>query len=513
MSCPIPEANLPDQVRKAVSPTAPLPQRLIAARALAPLRPADLVLALFCLLYDTDEKVRTSAVTSLNKLPEPILKVAVGANLPGPVFEYLARGLTGRTELLQTIVLNPAVKDETIVMLAGIVDGSVLEIIGNNQQRILRHPEIADAVLMNPSTPGVLSTSLTEFAQRNGLKLAALGHAPEPEPEPEPVPWTTAEPEPEPEWEPSPAPADGAVRPATADDGLAAPAEPDALEDGLRQSSMLMDDEDGDLDGPAIEFDVAGGAAVETLRHDGLAKGSELEEVDGSVFRQRGMLDDDEDEDELLDDLKDEAAQGGLEFDVQGGGAVQAVGEAGIRQHSMLMEDDDPGAEAALEAEEAEEELVLEFPSFMLDEGREFSEDERQSAEQMLKNMNAAEKIKLAALGNREVRGVLLRDSNKMIAVAAASSPKLSEQEMVAIAGSRSVTDDVIRYAANSRDYTKLYQVKANLVQNPKTPPGISLRFLNHLREPDLRKVASSKNVPSVVATTAKKKMKAKKKS
>ena len=51
----------------------------------------------------------------------------------------------------------------------------------------------------------------------------------------------------------------------------------------------------------------------------------------------------------------------------------------------------------------------------------------------------------------------------------------------------------------------KNYHIKLGFVQNPKAPMGIVLRLLGHLTEKDLQKLAKSKNVPSVIATTAKK--------
>ena len=45
--------------------------------------------------------------------------------------------------------------------------------------------------------------------------------------------------------------------------------------------------------------------------------------------------------------------------------------------------------------------------------------------------------------------------------------------------------------------------VKVALVNNPKTPLSTSTKFLQHLIEKDLTKVAKSKNVPTVLAKTA----------
>ena len=53
----------------------------------------------------------------------------------------------------------------------------------------------------------------------------------------------------------------------------------------------------------------------------------------------------------------------------------------------------------------------------------------------------------------------------------------------------------------------KLYQVKLNLVMNPKTPMARSMAFLGHLSQADLKKVARSKGVPSALTKAAKRKL------
>jgi hypothetical protein len=43
-----------------------------------------------------------------------------------------------------------------------------------------------------------------------------------------------------------------------------------------------------------------------------------------------------------------------------------------------------------------------------------------------------------------------------------------------------------------------------NLVQHPKCPMAESMRFMNHLRDKDLRDIARSRNVPSQISAQAK---------
>ncbi len=120
-------------------------------------------------------------------------------------------------------------------------------------------------------------------------------------------------------------------------------------------------------------------------------------------------------------------------------------------------------------------------------------------------NMGVSEKIKLASLGNKEARSLLIKDSNKTVVQAVMNSPKLTEQEIVGFAADKNLSREVTRIISNNREYLKNYQVKVSLINNPKTPVATALKLLVHLRDGDLRNLARSKSVPSVIATTARK--------
>jgi hypothetical protein len=121
----------------------------------------------------------------------------------------------------------------------------------------------------------------------------------------------------------------------------------------------------------------------------------------------------------------------------------------------------------------------------------------------LIQNMSVFQKIKLGRMGNREARGLLVRDRNKIVAIAAATSPKITDNELISIAQSRNVCDDVIRIIANNRDVTRNYNVKLALATNPKTPQGMAMKYVNYLQDKDLRMLMKSKDVPSAVSTHA----------
>lgn len=121
-----------------------------------------------------------------------------------------------------------------------------------------------------------------------------------------------------------------------------------------------------------------------------------------------------------------------------------------------------------------------------------------------LQEMTISQRIRMATLGNSTARMLLVRDSNRLVAEAAVKSPRMTENEAAQISASRAVSDDVLRNVATNRELTRSYQVKFNLVTNPRTPFTFSSRLLPHLRENDLRGLARSKNVPGAIVRAAK---------
>ncbi len=114
-------------------------------------------------------------------------------------------------------------------------------------------------------------------------------------------------------------------------------------------------------------------------------------------------------------------------------------------------------------------------------------------------------KIRLASLGNAFARSILIRDPLKLVALATIKSPGVTELEAAKYAGSHSLADDVVRYIATRRDWTRLYGIKKSLVMNPKTPISESSKLLIHLRANDLTLVSKSRGVPSAVVAQARK--------
>lgn len=153
-------------------------------------------------------------------------------------------------------------------------------------------------------------------------------------------------------------------------------------------------------------------------------------------------------------------------------------------------------------------EVLEEFGKEMKDDAAPpMEEGRRLTLSQKIMKMNIAEKIKLATLGNKEARSQLLRDTNKLVAVAAIRSPRITDGEVLMIANNRAAHDDVLRVIYGNRDWTKQYPIKLALVKNPKVPLAITMKFLNTLHESEVKDLARNKNVPSGIQMMAKKMM------
>jgi hypothetical protein len=206
------------------------------------------------------------------------------------------------------------------------------------------------------------------------------------------------------------------------------------------------------------------------------------------------------------DRLLELAVRNGLELD------IPAFQEAAIAIKSELIceptaeptpddvlfrEADTVAAQAALQGAEDDTHDVDE-------EGEERLRDQFLPLYARINQMTVTQKIRRATLGNSAERLLLVRDSNKLVSRAAVKSPLLKENEAVLISASRNVDEEVLRLLAKNRDMTKSYQVKLNLVSNPRTPFAFGSQMVPHLRDSDLRSLAKSKNVPGAIAQAAK---------
>ena len=161
-----------------------------------------------------------------------------------------------------------------------------------------------------------------------------------------------------------------------------------------------------------------------------------------------------------------------------------------------------PADSPAMEAE-AEVPLIDTDPFDPLEE----EAGERDSAVQRIARMGFPEKLRAAVKGTKEMRSILIRDPNKMIAASVLSSPKVAEAEIESFARMANVSEEILRMIGNNRAWTKNYGVIVGLTKNPKTPLAMSLNFMNRLSDRDMQMLSVDRNVAEPLRIAARKKV------
>jgi len=133
------------------------------ARGFLPLAQEDLISVLVYLALSDDADIAGYARESLAQEipPRAIFEYASNEQIDPEHLLRLVR-FASDTIVLEALIRNRAVSDETIVDLARRADGRVQEVIVINQARILRAPQILEALLENPE--------LTPDARRRALE-------------------------------------------------------------------------------------------------------------------------------------------------------------------------------------------------------------------------------------------------------------------------------------------------------------------------------------------------------
>jgi hypothetical protein len=334
--------SLSPQAEKYLRKDTPVEARRMAARGALPLEAIELATVLFALLHDSDSQVKTHASESLENLPEQVAFTVLNGMAHPSVLSHLARVHRESETHCEKLALNPATDDSTVAFLATLPLRRVIDIISNNQERLLRSEEIVERLGGNPLTGRAVIERILTF----------LG--------------------------------------------------------------MEEDDTDELANNAEISSNDAEAAVLALL-------GGELPGVARQLARE--------------DDLNDEELSNNL------------------------------------------------FAA--------------------LQKMTVMQKIKLARVGGKEARTLLVRDRNKVVAMAVISSPKLTDTEVISIAKSRNVSDEILRVIARTREWTKNYQVKSSLATNPKCPQPEAIKLLNYLQDRELRTIMKSKDVPSAISSHA----------
>jgi hypothetical protein len=147
------------------------------------------------------------------------------------------------------------------------------------------------------------------------------------------------------------------------------------------------------------------------------------------------------------------------------------------------------------------------FAASEIMDAQEFAESDNpvvRSAYKRILTLNTAQKAVLAMKGGREERLILVRDTNKIVALSVLKNARITEGEVESIAAMRNVSDEILRTVGVNREWSKSYAVVANLVRNPRTPPSVSTNFVSRLNNKDLKILGGDRNVPEIIRKMAK---------
>jgi hypothetical protein len=142
---------------------------------------------------------------------------------------------------------------------------------------------------------------------------------------------------------------------------------------------------------------------------------------------------------------------------------------------------------------------------FLVDPELELTADKRESMENRVRKMGVVDKMRLGLKGNIEARNILIKNPNKLIQECVIRNPQISLDEVARIARNKSMREELIRMVASNREWVKNYVVKMNLIWNPKTPITLAMKWLPMVTVKDLERLAKSKQIPGMLAVSAKK--------
>jgi regulator of extracellular matrix RemA (YlzA/DUF370 family) len=143
-------------VQAIITGKAPQPARLAAARGLLPLPQNDLLEVLVALATSDDAQISAAAAETLKaESADDLLSAASDQETAPNVLAYIATRADGTPQLYEATILNTRTPDHALAKLAAATPhNSLLELITINQQRLVRSPEIIDAILSNPVCSG-----------------------------------------------------------------------------------------------------------------------------------------------------------------------------------------------------------------------------------------------------------------------------------------------------------------------------------------------------------------------
>lgn len=128
----------------------------------------------------------------------------------------------------------------------------------------------------------------------------------------------------------------------------------------------------------------------------------------------------------------------------------------------------------------------------------------RQSIQNYVSGLTVPKKVELAIKGNKEVRLILSRDPNKMVARSVFGSPRLSASDVMEYAHSPLTNEELLREICGHKEWMSNPQIMKAMVSNPRTPLPLAMKFLARLPNADLNLLARNRNIHAFLRREAK---------
>jgi hypothetical protein len=117
------------------------------------------------------------------------------------------------------------------------------------------------------------------------------------------------------------------------------------------------------------------------------------------------------------------------------------------------------------------------------------------------------EKVQMALHGTRDERNTILRDRDRTLHAFVLKNPQLDADDVVAIAKNAQMTSEMLKQVAERKEWIQRPAVALALARNPRTPPELAVRALDHLPIEALRQMAKGSGVLPHVCQAARKKL------
>ncbi len=434
---PLDASQLSAAAQRALGPG---PGRMMAARGLLPLAPADQVAVLYQLALGAESNVAQSARATAVGLPEKLLAQTLAAPAIDPrVLDFFAQLIADKPAVFDAIAMNPSVADATIATLASRAGAREVDQIAHNEQRLLRHPEIIAAMYMNRRARMSTIDRVVELAVRNTVRVPGLAA-----------------------WDEVARALTGETQSSATDDTLF-----DAVL-GVRDDSVLTV---GDAEQSLADDEEPVEPKTSTRLVELQLTWPPTSMVRVPLRRTRMALGAAASADAKLPDMPPQW----LVVELDDARATIAVVKTGER-HPLTLN----------------QAVVIDGVRIVL-------------TPVPFRDLPIRSKIRAATLGDAFIRGEAIRDPVKLVAMAAIKSPGVTDIEAARYARNQALAEDVVRYIAGNRNWTKRYSVKVSLCRNPKAPIAEISRLLPFLRQKDLANLSKSKGVPSAVTAQARK--------